>query len=131
MQGEAQCCVTGPALEQLLQLGDLPLLETVMRNVVVFSRMKPHQKGQVMDLLSTRGLHQLIDGQQQHLPVRACSLLPFVAVSCHCLLYPIVASESISRYMLHRVLPWKAPSLSLCLILYPDPSPTLCSSTVH
>ena len=74
LQGEAQCCVTGPAFEQLLQLGDLPLLETVMRNVVVFSRMKPHQKGQVMDLLSTRGLHQLIDGQQHQFPVRRFSV---------------------------------------------------------
>ena len=69
MQGQVQCCVTGPAFEQLLQLGDLPLLETVMRNVVVFSRMKPHQKGQVMDLLSTRGLHKFVNGQQQHIPV--------------------------------------------------------------
>ena len=69
VQGQAQCCVTGPAFEHLLQLGDLPLLETVMRNVVVFSRMKPQQKGQVMDLLSTRGLHQVVSGEQRHLPV--------------------------------------------------------------
>ena len=69
MQGEAQCCVTGAAFERLLQLGDQALVETVMRNVVVFSRMKPHQKGQVMDLLGTRGLHQVVDGQRQHLPV--------------------------------------------------------------
>ena len=62
--------MTGAAFEHMLQLGDHSLLETVMRNVVVFSRMKPHQKGQVMDLLSSRGLHQVIDGQQHHLPVR-------------------------------------------------------------
>ena len=69
-QGQAQCCVTGLAFEHMLHLGDLALLETVMRNVVVFSRMKPHQKGQVMDLLGTRGLHKLVEGRQQHFPVR-------------------------------------------------------------
>ena len=73
VQGQVQCCVTGPAFEHLLQLGDLSLLETVMRNVVVFSRMKPHQKGQVMDLLGTRGLHHSSLGQQQYLPVRCTS----------------------------------------------------------
>ena len=69
LQGEAQCCVTGAAFEHMLQLGDQSLLETVMRNVAVFSRMKPHQKGQVMDLLGARGLHRQIDGRQQQLPV--------------------------------------------------------------
>ena len=51
----------------MLQLGDQSLLETVVRNVVVFSRMKSHQKGQVMELLGSQGLHQVITGQQQHL----------------------------------------------------------------
>lgn len=78
VQGEVQCCVTGPAFEHLLQLGNASLLETVMRNVVVFSRMKPHQKGQVMDLLGSRGLHQMHAGQQQHVSVSpvlvACAL---------------------------------------------------------
>lgn len=69
LQGEVQCCVTGPAFEHLLQLGNASLLETVMRNVVVFSRMKPHQKGQIMDLLGSQGLHQMLEGQQQHVPV--------------------------------------------------------------
>ena len=69
VQGEAQCCMTGAAFEHMLQLGNQSLLEIVMRNVVVFSRMKSHQKGQVMDLLGTRGLHQIVAGQQQHLPV--------------------------------------------------------------
>ena len=69
VQGEAQCCVTGAAFEHMLQLGDQALLETVMRNVVVFSRMKPHQKGHVMDLLGSRGLHVVLRGQQHHLPV--------------------------------------------------------------
>ena len=69
VQGEAQCCVTGAAFDHMLQLGDRSLLEAVMRNVVVFSRMKSHQKGQVMELLGTKGLHQIVAGQQQHLPV--------------------------------------------------------------
>ena len=40
-----------------------------MRNVVVFARMKSHQKGQVMDLLGERGLHQIFKGQPRHVPV--------------------------------------------------------------
>ena len=70
VQGEVQCCVTGAALEHILQLGNASLLEAVMAGAVVFSRMKPHQKGQVMSLLSSRGLHHLIQGQQHHLQVR-------------------------------------------------------------
>ena len=70
MQGEVQCCVTGPALERMLQLPDLSVVETVMRNVVVFARMKSHQKGQVMNLLGSRGIHQSFKGQQRHIQVR-------------------------------------------------------------
>ena len=69
MQGQAQCCVTGPAFEYMLQQEDLSVVETVLRNVVVFARMRPRQKGQVMDLLGSRGLHQLHDGQQRTIPV--------------------------------------------------------------
>ena len=69
MQGEAQCCVTGAAFEYVLQLGDPSLLETIMRNVVVFSRMKAHQKGEVMDLLGSKGLYRVINGRQQHIAV--------------------------------------------------------------
>ena len=68
-EGQMRCAVTGDALEYLLQRHDLSLLETVMRNAVVFSRMQPGQKGQVMDLLSTRGVHQLSDGQPRHIQV--------------------------------------------------------------
>jgi len=67
--GQMQCAVTGDALGCLLQQQDLSSLETVMRNAVVFSRMQPHQKGQVMDLLSTRGIHQLFDGQPRFIQV--------------------------------------------------------------
>ncbi len=67
--GQMQCAVTGDALESLLQERDLSSVETVMSSAVVFSRMQPHQKGQVMDLLSTRGMHQLFDGQPRFIQV--------------------------------------------------------------
>ena len=69
MQGQAQCCVTGGAFEHMLQQADLSVIETVMRNVVVFARMRSHQKGQVMDLLGSRGLHHSYKGQPRHIPV--------------------------------------------------------------
>ncbi len=53
----------------MLQQDDLSVVETVMRNVVVFARMKSHQKGQVMDLLGEQGLHQIFKGQPRHVPV--------------------------------------------------------------
>ena len=68
-QGQMRCAVTGEAFELLLQLPDESALYAVMQNVVVFARMKPHQKGQVMDLLGLRGLHQRCHGRQRHLPV--------------------------------------------------------------
>lgn len=68
-EGQMQCAVTGDALEHLLQHHDLSVLEIVMRNVVVFSRMQPHQKGQVMDLLGMQGIHQLFNGRSRHIPV--------------------------------------------------------------
>ena len=68
-EGRMQCAVTGDALEHLLQLPDLSVLETVLRSAVVFSRMQPHQKGQVMELLGLNGLHQLYKGQPRFIPV--------------------------------------------------------------
>ena len=68
-EGRLQCAVTGDAFEQLLQLSDVSLLEAVMRNAVVFSRMQPHQKGQVMDLLGSRGIHQPFEGHPRHIQV--------------------------------------------------------------
>ncbi|KAL0053519.1 hypothetical protein WJX82_006960 [Trebouxia sp. C0006] len=67
-EGQMQCAVTGDALEALLQQHDPSLLETVLRNAVVFSRMKPHQKGQVMDLLGVNGINQLINGRLRYIP---------------------------------------------------------------
>ena len=64
-----QCAVTGDAFELLLQLREASLLETVLRNAVVFSRMQPHQKGQVMDLLGYRGIHQPNGGNPRHIQV--------------------------------------------------------------
>ncbi|DBA94074.1 TPA: hypothetical protein ACH3X1_001722 [Trebouxia sp. C0004] len=66
-EGCVQCAVTGDAFEHLLQMRDVSLLEAVMRNAVVFSRMQPHQKGQVMDLLGTRGIHHQFQGQPRHI----------------------------------------------------------------
>ena len=68
-QGEAQCCVTGPAFAHLLKQEDLSVLEIVMHNVVVFARMQSHQKGQVMELFGARGLHQMLDGRPRHIEV--------------------------------------------------------------
>ena len=72
-EGQLQCAVTGDALDYMLQLRDTSLLEAVIRNAVVFARMKPHQKGQVMDLFGSVGIHQLFDGQPRHIQV--CCLL--------------------------------------------------------
>ena len=69
VQGQAQCCLTGAAFEHMLQQADLSVIETIMRNVVVFACMRSHQKGQVMDMLGRRGLHHLYHGQQRHIPV--------------------------------------------------------------
>lgn len=69
MQGEVRCCVTGPAFERMVQLPDTSVVETIMRNVVVFARMKSLQKGQVMDLLGSRGILQVFQGRQRHIPV--------------------------------------------------------------
>jgi len=68
-EGSMQCAVTGDALEYMLRMHDVSLLEAVIRNAVVFSRMQPHQKGQVMDLLGTRGIHQQFQGQPRHIQV--------------------------------------------------------------
>ena len=64
-----QCCVTGPAFEQMLLKADAPVVQAVMSSVVVFARMRGQQKGQVMDLLGRRGLHQTLQGLQRHFTV--------------------------------------------------------------
>jgi len=78
-QGQAQCCVTGQAFDHMLQHAEpAALVQTVMQNAVVFARMRSHQKGQVMELLSSRGLHQIVDDQKRHIPV-SCPSMPYVA----------------------------------------------------
>ena len=69
LEGRMECALTGDSFEFLLQHCDLSLLEVVMRNTVVFARMKPHQKGQVMDLLGSKGLHSVTDGHTHHIQV--------------------------------------------------------------
>ena len=69
----------------MLQMGNTSLLETVMRNVVIFSRMKAHQKGEVMDLLGSRGLYRVIDGRQQHIAVSSWAIaVPVLYVLAYC-----------------------------------------------
>ena len=94
--------MTGPAFEYMLQQEDLSVVETVMRNVIVFARMRPGQKGQVMDLLGTRGLQQMHKGQQRTVPVSLLS--PTASNSCR-----LVATEpvttmvpSAARVQLHK-----------------------------
>ena len=92
-EGQMQCAVTGNALERLLQLSDLSVLETVMRSAVVFSRMQPHQKGQVMDLLGMMGVHQIFNGQSRFIPVCChtshCVLMSSCACACLCASVPL------------------------------------------
>lgn len=72
-EGQAQCCVTGSAFAHLLHQADLSVLKTVMQNAVVFARMQSSQKGQVMELLGSRGLYQMLGGHQRHIPVSLAS----------------------------------------------------------
>ena len=82
-EGQMQCAVTGNALERLLQLS---VLETAMRSAVVFSRMQPHQKGQVMDLLGMMGVHQMFNGQSRFIPVCCHTSRCVLLFSCVCVL---------------------------------------------
>ena len=82
VQGDAQCCMTGAAFEHMLQLGDQSLLEIVMHNVVVLSRMKSEQKGQVMALLGSKGLQHVHGGQQQHIAVSTTVWLNTYSPAC-------------------------------------------------
>ncbi|DBA99058.1 TPA: hypothetical protein ACH3X1_014197 [Trebouxia sp. C0004] len=66
-QGTMQCCITGPAFEYLLQQPNQALVQAVMLNSVAFTRMRSHQKGQLMNLLGRKGLHQMLNGQRQHI----------------------------------------------------------------
>ena len=68
-EGQMQCAVTGSAFEFLLQHASVSVVQTVRRNAVVFARMRPHQKGQVMELLNHTGLHHAFQGQSRYLPV--------------------------------------------------------------
>jgi len=68
-EGQAQCAVTGAAFEHLLQQEDLSVLEAVLQNAVVFARMRPHQKAQVLSLLGASGLHQVFRGRHRHIQV--------------------------------------------------------------
>ena len=68
-EGRLQCAVTGDAVQLLLQLADESVLGAVIQNAVVFARMKPHHKGQVVSLLNTRGIYQMHEGKRRHIQV--------------------------------------------------------------
>lgn len=68
-EGHLQCAVTGAAFAHLLQHASGLVIEAIMRNAVVFARMRPQQKGQVMDLLASRGLRLTCQGQSRQLLV--------------------------------------------------------------
>lgn len=61
--------MTGAAFEEMLQRADACVVQAVMSSVAVFARMRGQQKGQVMNLLGSGGLHHTLQGQQRHLPV--------------------------------------------------------------
>ena len=115
-EGHMQCAVTGAAFEVLLQHGDMSVLEAVMRSAVVFSRMQPHQKGQVVDLLGTRGIHQLCGGEARHIQVLHLALACFVARPFACLALPCCDSQ--------------LPSALPCPAL-PCPGPALTCPALH
>ena len=84
-EGQTQCVVTGLAFQHLLEQSDSARLETVLRSVVVFARMQPHQKGQAVLLLTSQGLtHPYQGGATRHTPVWSRSLL----LAAHLLLSP-------------------------------------------
>ncbi len=87
--GHLQCAVTGAAFAHLLQHAPVLVIETVMRNAVVFARMRPHQKGQVMDLLASRGLRHTCHGQSRQLSVSSAVTVLLQALQ---VLLPLQAS---------------------------------------
>ena len=88
-EGHMQCAVTGEAFQQLLQLPDVSALDAVMRNVVVFARMKPHQKGQVMNLLNARGLYQMRGDKPRHIQVCRVVLYTWLLLLMLLLTHPL------------------------------------------
>lgn len=96
-EGHAQCAVTGSAFESLLKQQDLSLLDVVLRSAVVFARMQPHQKGQVMDLMTCRGIHLRTDGTSRYIPVSACWVT--ATDRTHLLYYFGLPSSSVQTYL--------------------------------
>ena len=81
-EGRAQCAVTGAAFQHLMQQPDLAPLEAVLRTAVVLARMQPHQKGQAVELLTVKGVHQMYLGTPRHIQV------PFFSIRTVCCDYP-------------------------------------------
>lgn len=60
-EGQARCAMTGDAFEHMLQCGDLSMLETVMRNVVVCARFRPYQVQSTHPILSPWSSEIMVD----------------------------------------------------------------------
>ena len=87
-EGRLRCAVTGDAFQLLLQLPDESVLRTVMQSAVVFARMQPHQKAQVVSLLNMRGIYQASENRQRHIEVRCEHNKQIICTGvrrcCHC-----------------------------------------------
>ena len=82
-EGQVQCAITGAAFQHLLESSDLDALEIVMRSVVVFARMQPHQKGRAVELLTIKGVHQMHNGSSRHVQVAPCYACCCYACCCY------------------------------------------------
>ena len=118
-----QCCVTGPAFEYLLQQPNQALVQAVMLNSVAFTRMRSHQKGQLMDLLGRKGLHHMLNGQRQHILVRILVLEPPPHVEWSTSTYtgknPRIGAPSVSHCVLICLSLCLSACLSVCLSVCP------------
>ena len=104
-EGHLQCAVTGAAFQHLLESSDLDALEIVMRSVVVFARMQPHQKGRVVDLLTIKGVHQMHNGSSRHVQVGALQQMLLLCLLCMllsclpCILLPAMHAAAVSAVL--------------------------------
>ena len=112
-----RCCITGPAFAYLLQQPDQALVQAVALNTVAFTRMKSKQKGQLLDLLGRRGLHHMLNGQRQHIPVIlfATHLAGPACVVCHDLASLCLCACACLRCVYLFLVCLICPALPVCL----------------
>ena len=104
-EGRMQCAVTGNSFEQLLQQSDVSVLELVMRSTIVFARMQPCQKGQVMDLLGRRGIHQMFQGQPRHIQVYSTCLTQETYHTWHVDMVVVVTTTAAMGFRVSGLIP--------------------------